>query len=71
MPSERRTGTSYMPYGVVACLKRRHTSPGCGPLTDGAAAGRHLEGGNSRHLDVAPKCLYGMTYHNRVVWWHI
>ena len=39
MPWERRTGTSYMPYGVVACPKRRHASPGCAPLTDGAAAG--------------------------------
>ena len=38
MPSERRTGTSYMSYGVVACVKRRHASPGCAPLTDGAAA---------------------------------
>ena len=39
MPPVHRTGPSYMPYGVVACLKRRHASPGCGPLTDGAAAG--------------------------------
>ena len=39
MPPERRTGTSYMPYSVVACPKRRHASPGCAPLTDGAAAG--------------------------------
>ena len=39
MASERRTGTSYMRDGLVACLKRRHVSPGCAPLTDGAAAG--------------------------------
>ena len=40
MPLERRTGPSYMRGGVVACPKRRHASPGCGPpLTDGAAAG--------------------------------
>ena len=29
MPHERRGG-------VVACPKRRHASPGCAPLTDGA-----------------------------------
>ena len=39
MPPERRTGTSYMRGGVVACPKRRHMSPGCATLTDGAAAG--------------------------------
>ena len=39
MLPEHRTGTSYMRGGVVACLKRRHASPGCAPLTDGAAAG--------------------------------
>ena len=39
MPPERRTGPSYMRGGVVACPKRRHASPGCAPLTDGAAAG--------------------------------
>ena len=39
MPPERRTGPSYMRGGVVACPKRRHASPGCGPITDGAAAG--------------------------------
>ena len=39
MPPERRTGTSYMRDGVVACSKMWHTSPGCAPLTDGAAAG--------------------------------
>ena len=31
MPPECRTGPSYMRGGVVACPKRRHTSPGCGP----------------------------------------
>ena len=31
MPPERRTGPSYMRGGVVACPKRRHVSPGCGP----------------------------------------
>ncbi len=31
MPPEHRTGPSYMPYGVVACPKRRHACPGCGP----------------------------------------
>ena len=31
MPLEHRIGTSYMPYAVVACPKRRHASPGCGP----------------------------------------
>jgi hypothetical protein len=48
--------------------------PRCAPLTDGAAAGiwraetaaSGLYGG-----DVAPKCFYGMTYHNRVVLWHV
>ena len=39
MPPECRTGPSYMWDGVVACPKRRHMSPGCAPLTDGAAAG--------------------------------
>ena len=39
MPLEHPTGPSYISYGVVACPKRRHASPGCGPLTDGAAAG--------------------------------
>ena len=39
MPPERRTGPSYMRGGVLACSKRRHASPGCAPLTDGAAAG--------------------------------
>ena len=31
MPPERRAGPSYMRGGVVACPKRRHASPGCGP----------------------------------------
>ena len=31
MPPDRRTGPSYMRGGVVACPKRRHASPGCGP----------------------------------------
>ena len=35
MPPERRTGTSYMRGGVVACLKRQHACPGCAPLTNG------------------------------------
>jgi hypothetical protein len=39
MPPKHRTGPSYMPYGVVACPKKRHVFPGCGPLTDGTAAG--------------------------------
>ena len=39
MPPERRTGPSYMRGGVVACPKKRHASPRCAPLTDGAAAG--------------------------------
>ena len=39
MPPEHRTGPSYMRGGVVACPKRGHASPGCAPLTDGAAAG--------------------------------
>ena len=39
MPPERGTGTSYMRGGVVARPKRRHASPRCAPLTDGAAAG--------------------------------
>ena len=46
----------------------------CAPLTDGAAAGiwraetaaSGLYGG-----DVALKFFYGMTYHNRVVLWHV
>ena len=37
MPHERRTGTLYMSYGVVACPKRRHASPGFGPLQVTAA----------------------------------
>ena len=48
--------------------------PRCAPLTDGTAASiwraeraaAGLYGG-----DVAPKCFYGMTYHNRVVLWHV
>ena len=43
MPPERRTGPSYMRGGVVACPKRHHASPGCAPLTDGAAAGTWRE----------------------------
>ena len=43
MPLEHRTGPSYMPYGVVACPKRRHVSPGCGP-PHGRRHRRHLEG---------------------------
>ena len=43
MPPERRTWPSYMRGGVVACPKRRHASPGCAPLTDGAAAGTWRE----------------------------
>ena len=43
MPPEHRTGPSYMSYGVVACSKRRHASPWCGP-----PHGRHLEEGNGR-----------------------
>ena len=39
MPPERRTGPSYMRGDVMACPKRKHASPGCGPVTDGAAAG--------------------------------
>ena len=35
MLPKRRTGTSYMRGGVVACPKRRHASPGVAPLTDG------------------------------------
>ena len=31
MPLEHPTGPSYISYGVVACPKRRHASPGCGP----------------------------------------
>ena len=31
MPPEHRTGPLYMRGGVVACPKRRHASPGCGP----------------------------------------
>jgi hypothetical protein len=58
--------------GVVACLKRRHTSPGCGP-PHGRRRHRHLEGGNGRvgstrrgcssgfGPDVAPRCPYGLT----------
>ena len=39
MPPKRHNDPSYMRGGVVACPKRRHASPGCAPLTDGAAAG--------------------------------
>ena len=31
MPPERRTGTSYMRGGVVACPKRRDACPVCAP----------------------------------------
>ena len=43
MLPERRTGPSYMRGGVVACPKRRHASPGCGPC-HGRRRRRHLEG---------------------------
>ncbi len=43
MPPERCTGPSYMLGGVVACLKRRHASPGFGP-PHGRRRRRHLEG---------------------------
>ena len=43
MPPERRTGPSYIRGGVVACPKRRHASPGCGP-PHGWRRHRHLEG---------------------------
>ena len=49
MPLEHRTGTSYMRDGLVACSKRRHASPGCAPLTDGAAA---APGGGKRTRQV-------------------
>ena len=42
MPSERRTGPSYMRGGVVACPKRRHVCPGCAP-PHGRRRRRHLE----------------------------
>ena len=45
MPPERHTGTSYMRAIVVACPKRRHASPGCALLTDGAAVGTWRGGG--------------------------
>ena len=72
MPPEHRTGPSYMPYGVVACPKRRHASPGCAP-SHGRHRRRHLEGGNGRvgstrrgsycgfGPDVSLKCSYGLT----------
>ena len=45
------------------------------PLTNGAAATRQLEWGTAASGlyggDVALKCFYGMTYHNRVVLWHV
>ena len=44
MPPERRTEPSYMPGCVVACLKRRHTSPRSGP-PHRRHNRRHLEGG--------------------------
>ena len=44
MPPERRTGTSYMRGGVLACPKRRHASPVRGP-PHGPRRHRHLEGG--------------------------
>ena len=46
-------------------------------LTSGATASRHLEWGTAAsglyEGDFAPKCLYiyRMTYHNRVVLWHV
>ena len=74
---------SYADRSFVAVANARHPSPESDPphirgvpppLMDGAAAGTWraetvasgLYGG-----DVAPKCFYGMTYHNRVVWWHV
>ena len=50
MPPDCRTGPSYMPYGVVACPKRQHASPGCAPLTDGAAASTWRGGGRMRRV---------------------
>ena len=46
----------------------------CAPLTDGAAAGiwrAETAASGQNGGDVAPKCFYGMTYHNRVVLWHV
>ena len=65
------------PGGMVACLKRHHASPGCG-FPHGWRCRRHLERGNGRvgstrrgsccgfGPDVASKCSYGLTQHNRV-----
>ena len=38
------------PDGVMACPKRRHASPGCGPVTDGAAAGTWRRGTDASGL---------------------
>ena len=77
MPPERCTRPSYMWGGVVACPKRRHASPGCGPR-HGRRRRRHLEEGNAGvgstrsgcscgfGPDVAPRCPSGPTRHNRV-----
>ena len=72
---------SYADRSFVVVANARHPSPECDPLTSAvcpphgrSAAGiwraetaaSGLYGG-----DVAPKCFYGMTYHNRVVLWHV
>ena len=63
--------------GVVACLKRRPASAGCGP-PHGRRRRRHLEGGNGRvgstwrgcscgfGPDLAPRSPSVLTRHNRV-----
>ena len=72
-----------MPLEVLWRLQNaRQPSPECNPLTFAVCSRpercrrRHLEGGNSRTSgiyggDIAPKCFYRMTYHNRVVFWHV
>ena len=56
MPPERRTGSSYMRGGVVACFKRRHASPGRGP-PNGRRRRRHLEGGKRTRRVYAEEIL--------------
>ena len=62
MPPERRTGTSYMRGGVVACPKRRHASPGFGPLQVTATLPCVQEGTPRSPKTGVYACLNTFTY---------
>ena len=65
----------------MAIANARHPAPKCDPLTFavcpltyGAAASTWRAETAASGLyggDVAPKCFYGMNYHNRVLLWHV